>query len=238
MKAFTVTLKDRKKIADKTYLFSFSKPEGFLYKPGQYISLELIKPKETDSEGAMREFSLTSAPYEKTLSIATRIRSTTFKRLVESLPIGEKLTLSGPFGNMTLHSDIYIPAVFLTGGIGVTPFISMIKHVTQINSKQKIYLFLANRNLSDAVFLNELQSITTGNKQITFIPTMTKETNSAWKGERGYVTNQMIKKYIPDILSPFYYIAGKPRLVWYLRETLEKLGIPDKKIRGEEFTGY
>jgi ferredoxin-NADP reductase len=82
-----VKLTQREEVADRTMAFHFEKPEGFLYKAGQYTDFTLIDPPETDAEGNIRGFSLASAPYEKDLKITTRLRDTAFKRVMKELPL-------------------------------------------------------------------------------------------------------------------------------------------------------
>src|SRR5665213_2096041 len=123
---YQVKLKSRQEIAAETMAFYFEKPEGFAYKAGQYVDYTLINPPETDAEGNTRGFSLASAPYESDLMSATRMRDTAFKRVLKALALGAEFTLDAPGGSFTLHNNAAIPAVFVTGGIGVTPVRSIV----------------------------------------------------------------------------------------------------------------
>src|SRR6266702_1815006 len=115
-----VKLIGRELVAERTMAFHFTRPDGFLYKAGQFGDFRLIDPPETDAEGNIRQFSLASAPYEKNLTIATRLRDTAFKRVMRELPDGTPVKLGAPYGSFTLHHKATTPAVFLTGGIGIT----------------------------------------------------------------------------------------------------------------------
>ena len=97
-----VRLIGREEVADGTMAFHFEKPAGFLFKAGQFADFTLIDPPETDAEGNIRGFSLASAPYEKDLEIATRMRDTAFKRVMKRLPYGTQLKLDAPYGSFTL----------------------------------------------------------------------------------------------------------------------------------------
>ncbi len=121
MAIYKVKLKSKREIAEGTMAFYFEKPEGFVYKAGQSADCTLINPAETDAEGNTRALSLASAPYEDDLMFATRMRDTAFKRILKTMEPGTELTLDAPHGSFTLHNNVSIPAVFLTGGIGVTP---------------------------------------------------------------------------------------------------------------------
>ncbi len=93
---------------------------------GQSMDMTLVYPPETDSEGNTRAFSIASAPHEETLMVGTRMRDTAFKRVLETMPLGTAVKIEGPFGNLILHNNAARTAVFVSGGIGITPFRSML----------------------------------------------------------------------------------------------------------------
>ena len=134
--------------------FHFEKPGGFVFKAGQFGDFTLINPVETDAEGNTRGFSLASAPYEADLMFATRMRDTAFKRVLRTMEVGTEVSLDAPYGSFTLHNNPRIPAVFLTGGIGVTPVRSIVLQAAHDNLPHKIFLFDSNRRPEDAAFLN------------------------------------------------------------------------------------
>lgn len=148
--------------------FHFEKPDGFSYKAGQYADYTLINPSETDAEGNTRTFSLVSAPYEDDLMLATRMRDTAFKRVLKTMEIGTELKLDAPYGSFTLHNNTRIPAVFLTGGIGVTPVRSIVLQAAHDNLPHKIFLFYSNRRPEDAPFLGELVAAQKENSNYQF----------------------------------------------------------------------
>ena len=126
MPGHKIKLISRHEVAERTMAFHFEKPAGFAFIAGQAADFTLHKPPETDEEGNTRSFSLASAPYESDLFITTRLRETAFKRSLQSIPLGAQLSISDPWGELTLHKDHHIPAVFVTGGIGITAMRSMI----------------------------------------------------------------------------------------------------------------
>src|SRR4030095_9616502 len=102
MPIYKVKLKAKEKIDTGKMAFRFEKPEGFVYKAGQFADYTLINPPETDAEGNTRGFSLASAPYEDDLISATRMRDTAFKRVLKTIQLGTELTLDAPYGSLTL----------------------------------------------------------------------------------------------------------------------------------------
>lgn len=228
-------LLDRREAARGTVVFTFEKPAGLTFKPGQYAGFTLINPSETDAGGITRRFSLLSAPDDKEIAIATRIQSSAYKRVLNALPIGGEIKFAGPTGAFTLHDDQDTPAVFIAGGIGITPFYSMIKHAMAHGHTQPLYLFYGNQSKGDAAFLDELKQWET--THFKCIPTLANP-DADWTGESGFITHTMLKKYIPDLASPIYYICGSPSMVTTLQETLVEMGIEDTRIKVEDFPGY
>jgi ferredoxin-NADP reductase len=240
MLIYKTKLKSRQEIAAGAMAFHFEKPEGFAYKAGQFADYTLINPPETDAEGNTRGFSLASAPYEDDLMLATRMRDTAFKRVLKNMELGTELTLDAPYGSFTLHNNTQIPAVFLTGGIGVTPVRSIVLQAVHDNVPHRIVVFDSNRRPEDAAFLDELMEPQKQNPNYTFVGTMTKMEKSSreWRGEIGYINKAMLLKYVGDLTLPIYYVDGPPAMVNAMRETLGEAGVDDDHIRTEEFSGY
>jgi ferredoxin-NADP reductase len=237
----TVTLLGREEVAERTMAFHFTKPEGFVYKAGQFADFTLINPPENDAEGSIRGFSLASAPYEPDLQIATRMRDTAFKRVLRSLPDGTQLKLDAPYGSFTLHHNPALPAVFLTGGIGITVVRSILLEATYQKQQHRIWLFYANRRPEDAAFLSTFKTMAETNPQVTFVPTMTKmeRSHETWTGETGHITQTMLERYLGDLTVPrYYYCTGPASLVTAMRTLLNEAGADEDLIRTEEFTGY
>jgi ferredoxin-NADP reductase len=237
---YTTRLKNRTEVAEGTMAFHFERPRNFQFVPGQFVDLTLIDPPETDDEGNGRTFSIASAPYEEGLMFATRLRDTAFKRVLRTLPIEAKLQLEGPFGMMTLDKEESRPAVFLAGGIGITPFRSMILEAAQLKWARPLWLFYSNRRAEDAPFLNELVEIQQDNPNYKLIATMTdpEKSRQTWRGETGYINVAMLARYLGELTSAIYYTAGPPAMVSAMLEMLGRGGVKMSQIRSEEFSGY
>ena len=238
--SYLVKLKNRHELAEHTMAFFFEKPANFPFKAGQFIEVTLIEPPETDDEGNARAFSLASAPHEEMLMIATRMRDTAFKRVLSTMPLGIEVKMEGPFGNLILHNNTARAAVFLAGGIGITPFRSILLRAAREKLPHRIFLFYVNRRPEDTPFLEELQNLQRENPNYTFIGTMTQMEKSqrSWQGETGYINQEMLSRFLQEAVSPIYYIAGPPAMVNSLHTMLNNAGINDDDIRIEEFAGY
>ncbi len=237
---YSIALTDRRLVAEGTMAFYFEKPAGFVFAPGQFIDLTLPQPSETDTEGDTRAFSIASAPQESTLMLATRLRDTAFKRELQRMPLGSTVRVEGPFGKLVLHADRTRPAVFLAGGIGITPFRSMVVHGAMQKLPQRMFLFYSNRRPEDAPFLEELQTLQRQNPRYTFVGTMTESEKSArgWQGETGYINATLLAKHLANIEKPIYYVVGPPGMVDALRTMLKEARIDESDVRTEKFAGY
>jgi ferredoxin-NADP reductase len=233
-------LKARMCLCDGTTAFYFEKPHGFEFRAGQFVNLTLLDIAETDLQGSTRSLSLASSPHEKDLMVAMRNRNTAFKRAIHELPMGSPILFQGPFGNFTLHKDTARPAVFLAGGIGITPFLSMLRQATTMQSPHRIFLFYANRRTEESAFLEELQNLEQINSRFRLITTITRPLDPRPNGgaESGHFTAKILNKWLPDLRTPVFYLAGPSGGVTSMRLTLNAAGVSDDEIRTEEFAGY
>lgn len=237
---FDTALRRRETVAEGTMAFYFAKPAGFLHQAGQNALFTLAKPPETDSLGPSRTFTIASAPHEPELMIATRMRDTAFKRALKSAAIGMPMRIDGPSGTMVLDDDATRPAVFLAGGIGVTPFLSMARHAAHERLPRRMVLFYSNRRPEDAAFLDELRALERSHASFRLVATMSQAEKSSqpWNGETGFIRPDMLRRHLDDLKAPVYYCAGPHGMTMSMDLMLADLGINDGDIRSEEFYGY
>lgn len=235
-----IKLLQRSNVAEGTMAFKLERPADFDFKAGQSADVTLINPPETDAEGNTRAFSIASPPHEKELTITTRMRNTAFKRVFGAMKIGTEIMIEGPFGALTLHNNSTKPAVFIAGGIGITPFRSMILRATHEHLPHTITLFYANRNPEAAAFLNELSGQQDQNPKFRLVATVddTEKSHAGWKGEIGHIDKTMIARYVKPLTGPIYYLAGPPTMVTAMQRVLNEAGVDDDDIRSESFSGY
>ncbi len=230
MNAYEILLKGHDKVAAGTMGFRFTKPPGFVFKPGQAVTLFLTDPP-ADANSKQRIFSLVSAPFEAELAIATRMREgSAFKRALGSLPPGAKLELKGPRGVMTLHEERRRAAVFIAGGIGITPFMSMLRQAAHDRLEQRLFLICSNRRPEDTPFLAELRALVRENGQFRLLARMTEQ--------EGFVDGDTIRRFAGTATAPVYYLAGPPAMVEAMKAVLRRADVSDQDVRSEQFYGY
>jgi ferredoxin-NADP reductase len=222
MSAQEVQLVAKREIAEGTTEFRFTWPHGFEFRAGQAI--ELLVP-----EG--HAFSLVNAPGETELVIATRMRDSAYKRTLAALPIGGAAQLEGPFGSLTLHRNPARAAVLVAGGIGITPFMSILRHAARHKAGHRFALVYSNRRRRDAAYLDEITALVDSGLDLRLVNTLTEE------GGR-FVDADMIRVAADGLASPVFYVAGPPAMVEASRKAIEGAGFDDTDIRAEEFFGY
>ena len=240
MAQFETQLLRSETVAEGTMAFHFVRPAGFKFDAGQSINVSLIDPPETDQKGKARAFSIVSAPYEDEVVVATRMRDTAFKRVLKAMPAGGRVNLRGPAGKFTLDGTDTRPAVFLAGGIGITPFVSLSRQAAHGQLARELWLFYSNRRPEDAAFLDELQALRQRNPRFRFVGTMTELEKSSrpWSGETGFLDRAMLERHLKDLAAAVYYVAGPPGLVETMSKLLADARVKDEAIRTDEFFGY
>jgi ferredoxin-NADP reductase len=240
MASYQCKLLNRVEAAEATMAFYFEKPSGFDFKPGQSADLTLANPPETDPEGDTRTFSIASPPFENHLMFTTRLRDTAFKRSLKKVPLATQVKIDPPMGAFTLHKNSAKAAVFLAGGIGITPFLSIVRQADHDRLPHKLHLFYSNRRPGDAPFLEALQPLEKSNPNFRLVCTMTEMSKSKkeWMGEMGLINREMLSRHLSNLQGPIYYIAGPPAMVAGLRKMLVAANVDEDDIRTEDFAGY
>jgi ferredoxin-NADP reductase/nitrite reductase/ring-hydroxylating ferredoxin subunit len=228
----------------------------FDYNAGQFAFFD-IGGVYDDPKGPIRHFTISSYPTENFIMFSTRIRDSPYKKRLSTLEEGARVKVRGPEGQFVLHKDYSKPAVFLSGGIGVTPFRSMIKYATDKQLPLKIVMFDSNRNRQNILFKTEFDAWATVNNNLKVIYTISEgeqqqqqqqqqqqpssSTSNDWKGEYGRIDKAMILKYLDTnmLTNSIFYICGPPSMLKAMQSLLQdSLEIPKERIKVEEFTGY
>jgi ferredoxin-NADP reductase len=238
---FATKLIERSEVAEGTMAFAFERPADFNFTAGQFMTVILSNPPYTDAKGDRRTFSIASPPEESSrLQIATRMTGSALKRSLAEMPLGTAVELFGPAGSFTLHKASSMPAVFIAGGIGITPFRSMIYDAIARHLTHQITLIYSNRNPEGAAFHDEFVRLAEEHTRFKYIPTMTDADKSRrpWSGSRRMVNADFLHEHIGDIMSPVFYIAGPPGMVTGITKAVAQAGAETAHVRSEKFEGY
>jgi ferredoxin-NADP reductase len=235
-----MTLVDRQTIAkDTTAFWLDTKGASFEFRPGQHADFILTRPFPATYGSSSLTFSIASPPQGKsTVMLAIRTCQTAFRSVLEFAALGDRFIVSRARGSFTLHHDVVRPAVFLAGGMGIAPIRSILHWATRERLAHRLYLFYSNRQAADAAFIEEFETMTAQNPNFTFIPTLTRRTNTSRPYENGRIDQRMLKRYLVWPKGPIYYLAGPPAMVEAMRELLNSLGVSDNDLKTEHVCGY
>lgn len=217
-----------REVAHNTFELSFDlKGKDFPFIAGQYVQLTLPYFLHNDPKGNSRFFSIASSPNEKTLiKIAVRVSKSPYKQILLRMSPGTEVQIAGPFGDFILPKDASRPIVFLAGGIGITPFLSMLGFAAESKLPHNITLIYANANQERAAYLSDLEAL--------------KKQNSHFSLKKifGPLDAKSIKQAAQSSPDALWYIAGPPGMVKSGQAILTEINIPQTQIRVEEFSGY
>jgi ferredoxin-NADP reductase len=238
---FTLPFTKKVQVSKDAYSFFFDRTKfTFNFYPGQYIRMT-IPHEGKDERGDGRFFSIASSPLlTQELDITTRIVQSSFKKALFNVSPGQEVKFFGPIGRFVFDEEELNPRVFLAGGIGITPFKSIIDYVYQKKITTPITLFASFTTREDFVFYEELQKISQEMPSIKVVFTVTKPelSQATWTGETGRITDLMIKKYVPDLANCITMSCGPGAMLEAMVKLMTDLGVSPQNNRKEVFTGY
>lgn len=239
-KRLTLSLIKKVKLASDTYDYVFFPNEKFEFTPGQYFECTLphLFP---DNRGIRRFFSIASSPTEPDVTIGVKFYrpSSTFKKELISMKYGDKIYANQLSGNFTLSDKFTDKFVFIAGGIGITPFRSMLKELIDNNTKRDIVLFYACSKEDEFVYKEVLEEASDKLQIKTFYLITRKEnTPKNWKGESGYLNTTLVANKVPDYYNRKFYISGPNKMVDANKKVILELGVPERNIVTDYFPGY
>lgn len=238
--AWRSRLLERRMVAARTLAATVERPSGFDFRAGQYVDVTLQNPPYDDLLGPTRSFSIASAPGERDLLLLMRMRDSAFKRSLAELPIGAPLLLDGPADDLGLEPDPRSPVVYLAGGVGIAPFLGVLREAAATTGRLPATLFYSNRRPEDGAYLGELRDLELRLTGFRFVPTMTQLATSEqrWSGETERLSTAMLQRHLPALRGPRYYLSGSTTFISGLCQQIERAGVPAGDIRIEMYTGY
>ena len=232
-------IKEKREVAKGTLLVLFDLAGAeFDYQPGQYFWVELLDPPYEDEKGARRHITAVTSPSEKgVIGLCTRMRDSAFKRSLADLPVGTEVEVEQPKGTFVLPEESSRPLVFVAGGIGITPFRSMLRYIGDEHLPHRVTLIYSNRDRASAALLDELEEIEQANPNVRLIATMTDD--DSWPGERRRVDGAFLRDHLgDDVNQARYMVAGPPAMAKGVSAELEQAGIAAELIETDSFSGY
>lgn len=235
----TLRLEARRQLAPDIYDFIFAPARKFAFAPGQYMEWTLGH-RSADNRGNRRYFTLASSPTEDRVRLGVKFyqHSSSFKSALLTMETGAEISAAQLGGDFVLPDDPTQRCVFIAGGIGITPFRSMIKYLLDSGQRRPITLFYANRRIGDIVYKDVLDQAEQrlGIKTI-YVVTDTLRPPPGWRGRVGHISPQMIAEEVPDYRNCTFYISGPPNMVDACKELLLHMQVAGSRIKTDLFSG-
>jgi len=232
-----LTLERVEHVSDRVASYVFRPNMKPAFAPGQYMEWTMDMDHH-DSRGNRRTFSVASSPTEDTVRIGVKFYepSSRFKQVLRTLKPGDKIYAGQLAGDFTLPSDQAEKLVFIAGGIGITPFRSMLKYLVDKGEKRDVTVIYSVSDPSEVAYADVLKAAH-DKLGIRVIPLLsTDKPPKGWKGKAGRVTPEFIAEHVTDHKERTFYVSGPESMVQAIEGTLKKLGVGG--IRTDHFSGY
>ena len=230
---FETAVKEVVPRTDDTLSFRFPRPEGFEFKPGQYM---MVTIKSSDKE-LVHPFSLSSSPTDHDfIEFTKKLTTSDYSTRLRVMKAGDWTRIDGPYGKFTCECE-YEKILFLAGGIGITPFLSIIKFCTDNRLPTSMVLFYGARNENEIAFKSELDKMQQENGNFKTIYVL-NEGSPTWKGKVGFVTADLIRQEVPDFKDRVFYACGPPVMVAAMQRVVAALGLPETQLKLESLVGH
>lgn len=235
----TIAFKNKQEVAENTFLYTFSRPEGYVFDAGQYATVLFGKDAlYQDARGNARAFSFASAPYEEDLGFMMRQSQTGFKKNIHTLEEGETVNLSPAVGRCTLsYFKQQKKLIILTAGVGITPIRSILRQIIHTKAPLECLLFNSNRTPESTPELDWLERMNKEHDHITVVNMMTdmERAKLPWNGYVGYIDQTFLEERIRDEAETNYFVVGASGFIESMRKNLLNMAISEEKIFFDNF---
>jgi predicted ferric reductase len=202
----------------------------FSHRAGQFWFLNLRRPGRGSEE---HPFTIASSPEQPDTPASSIKHSGNFTDTIALTRPGDRARIQGPYGHFTLDHHPGTAWLFIAGGIGITPLMSMMRHLRDTGDDRPLILLWANRQEQGIIFKEELDKLP-DNMRVAHILSDAEE---EWQGARGFVTADWIKKESGELLQDAQvFVCGPPPMMKSVRAALRSLGVPGDRIHDERFT--
>jgi ferredoxin-NADP reductase len=219
-------LKEKIRISSRVYDYVFTPERPFVYEPGQYMEWTL--PHEhIDSRGNRRSFTLASSPTEPEIHMGVKFyeQSSSFKKALKAMQPGDTIAVGQLAGNFVLPKDVNRKLVFIAGGVGITPFRSMVKYLIDTDQSRDITLFYIVGSQEEVAYKDIL--VAARHRGIKVVVVVGKRLNS-----------DELSRYIPEVSERSFYVSGPNGFVESVRKSLTRNGVRPIHIVSDYFSGY
>lgn len=210
------------------------------FTPGQYFFVTLNPSDETHKDELTHHFSIVNSPNQKgVLALTTRLRldQSLFKRTLDEAHVGDEVEIGKINGSFVLPKDTSKPIVLIALGIGITPYISMLRWAFEENMPYQFTVIYSDNEIKSMAFLDELKQMEQAHDNLKLIMTVTRD--ESWDGDKRYVDGDLVKEYLGDgFAGRLYYVSGPPAIVEKVAASLKEAGVAEDNVKTDSFSGY
>lgn len=235
---FNLTLIKKNKLADGTYEFVFLPDLLFNFRPGQYLEWT-IPQRFSDNRGNRRYFTIASSPTEEEVRLGVKFYEpkSAFKIALDAMKADDTISASQLAGDFVLPKDARKKLVFIAGGIGVTPFRSMVQYLVDTRDTRPVTLLYSNKTASEIAYKDTFdEAARTIGMQTIYA--LTDEPVPVPGTYNGAIDAALIKRKIPDYKERLFYISGPHGMVEAFKKTLRDMGVPRRHVTTDYFPGF
>lgn len=237
---FMLNLQEKIQCGGDICNFVFVPDRKLQFRPGQYIEWTLGH-KNSDNRGNRRYFTIASSPTEEKVHLGVKFypKSSTFKAKLVDMKPGEKVSVAQLAGDFVLPRDKKRKLVFIAGGIGITPFRSMMKYMVDTHDQRSVVLFYSNKIASEIAYRDVFEQAEKNNgAKVVYTLTDKEKIPQGWTGYKGYVDAEMIAREAPDYRERTFYISGPHGMVVAFEKVLQNMGVHSDHIKVDFFPGF
>jgi glycine betaine catabolism B len=206
----------------------------FAYLPGQYLNLSLF----IDGKRVNRSYTIASSPTRCLtceLTIKREDAGLASRHFHDTIREGDLLSVSAPAGRFTFRGTEADSIVLIGGGVGITPLMSILRTLTDRYWTGEIYLVYCVRQEYDIIFAQELDTLRQQHKNLHLCVTVSRPDDTKWTGHRGRITEELLRRAIPDLPRRLFYVCGPSAMMSSVMDLLRGLGVPGSRIKSEAF---
>ncbi|OQA01156.1 MAG: Phenol hydroxylase P5 protein [Planctomycetes bacterium ADurb.Bin401] len=225
-------IKSIEQVTHNTFTLTYLPQKGkrFVYIPGQFLFLKLIRPGR---KSETHPFSISSSPTQGDLLQNTIKQSGNYTNTIDQTLVSDKAIIEGPYGRYSFLKTPSKSLLFIAGGVGITPIMSMIRYLRDTDDKRQAVLLNSNRAYNDIIFKTELENLPANFRVVHVLSDAEKD----WNGLKGRITKNIIEENSRDILSDAdVFLCGPPKMMQMMVNHLRELKVPKARVHYERFT--
>jgi ferredoxin-NADP reductase len=206
----------------------------FTFAPGQFLNIALW----IGGARMNRSYSISSSPTQREyvdLTVRREPRGAVSRHIVDLLKVGDQIEAGGPVGKFTFNGTEADSIVLISGGVGITPMVSITRYLTERSWPGDIFFIYACRTPADFIFADEISALERRNPKLRVAVTMSRAEGTDWKGPRGHLTKELLTQTIPKIVSRRIHLCGPPSMMDSTKALLTELGVAPEQVKTEAF---